>query len=61
MANPGTCQRNRRGQPHVKQPNKREVRRQRAVERFVERDLMSDGEKRSYSLRCRDDYCRRAA
>jgi hypothetical protein len=61
MANPGPCQRNRRGQPHVKQPNKRELRRQRAAERTAEHALMSEGEKRAYSLRCRDGYCRRAA
>jgi hypothetical protein len=37
MANPGPCQRNRNGKPHVKQPNKRELRRQRAAEREAAR------------------------
>ena len=61
MANQGPCQRNRNGNPHTKQPNKRELRRQRAIERSAERALMSDAEKHSYALRCRDDYFRAIA
>ena len=61
MANPGPCQRNRNGNPHTKQPNKRELRRQRAIERAAERDTMNDGENRAHSQRCRDDYFRTTA